>query len=99
MRPGKALKLFLNQLTDYERGEILDYQEIYFLGLTAEKVHGSPKEEFNCGYDDDKGDYKIVLKDHIGYRYEVLEFIGKGSFGTVSKTSFLNRLGFEMLRS
>lgn len=35
MRPGKALKLFLNQLTDFEKGEILDYQEIYFLGLTA----------------------------------------------------------------
>ena len=35
MRPGKALKLFLNQLTDYEKGEILDYQEIYFVGLQA----------------------------------------------------------------
>jgi len=22
------------------------------------------------------------MKDHIGYRYEVLSFIGKGSFGT-----------------
>ena len=71
MRPGKALKLFLNQLTDFEKGEILDYQEIYFLGLKAQKVAGSPKEEFN-GYDDDKGDYKVIMKDHIGYRYEVL---------------------------
>jgi len=83
MRPGKALKLFLNQLSDYERGEILEYQEIYFLGLKSEKVLGSPKEEFNYGYDDEKGDYKIVMNDHIGYRYEVLEFLGKGSFGTV----------------
>lgn len=24
------------------------------------------------------------MKDHIGYRFEVLEFIGKGSFGIVS---------------
>lgn len=61
----------------------MDYQDIYFLGLKADKVHGSPKEEFNYGYDDDKGDYKVIIKDHIGYRYEVLEFIGKGSFGTV----------------
>ena len=37
---------------------------------------------FNHGYDDEKGDYKIVIGDHIGYRYEVLEFLGKGSFGT-----------------
>jgi dual specificity tyrosine-phosphorylation-regulated kinase 2/3/4 len=85
MRPGKALKLFMNQLSNYERGEILDYQDIYFLGLTSEKVHGSPKEEFNYGFDDDKGDYNVILKDHIGYRYEIMGFLGKGSFGTVIK--------------
>lgn len=28
------------------------------------------------------------MKDHIGYRYEVLEFIGKGSFGTVRNHIF-----------
>lgn len=77
------MKLFLNQLTDYEKGEILDYQDIYFMGLGAQKIHGSPKDEHNYGYDDEKGDYKITLKDHIGYRYEILAFIGKGSFGTV----------------
>ena len=36
---------------------------------------------YNYGYDDDQGDYKTVTKDHIGYRYEVIEFIGQGSFG------------------
>lgn len=85
MRPGKALKLFMNQLSNYERGEILDYQDIYFLGLTSEKVYGSPKEEFNYGFDDDKGDYNVIVKDHIGYRYEIMGFLGKGSFGTVIK--------------
>ena len=48
-------------------------------------MKGSPKNEFNYGYDDEKGDYKVVLKDHIGYRYEVLEFIGRGSFGQALK--------------
>jgi dual specificity tyrosine-phosphorylation-regulated kinase 2/3/4 len=57
MRPGKALKLFLNQLTDYEKGEMLDFSEIYFLGLEAKKIHGNPKNDYNYGYDDDKGDY------------------------------------------
>ena len=37
------------------------------------------------GYDDDRGDYQVVLKDHIAYRYEVLEPIGKGSFGQAIK--------------
>ncbi len=85
MKPSKALKLFLNQLSDYEKGEMLDYQEVYFLGLQAQKIHGTPKNEFNYGFDDDKGDFKVVLNDHIGYRYEVLSFIGKGSFGTALK--------------
>ena len=26
-----------------------------------------------------------MLKDHIGYRYEVLQFLGKGSFGIALK--------------
>ena len=38
---NKALKLFMNNLTDYEKGEILDYEEIYFLGLNAPKIKGS----------------------------------------------------------
>ncbi len=79
--PTKAIKLFMNQLTDYEMGEILDYQQVYFLGLEAMKIKGSPANEFNYGYDDERGDYKTVKHDHISYRYEVLEFLGKGSFG------------------
>mmetsp|Transcript_13259 Transcript_13259/g.20747 ORF Transcript_13259/g.20747 Transcript_13259/m.20747 type:complete len:394 (+) Transcript_13259:3939-5120(+) len=40
---------------------------------------------FNYGYDDDQGDYKTQLKDHLGYRYEVVEFLGSGSFGQAVK--------------
>jgi serine/threonine protein kinase len=39
----------------------------------------------NYGYDDDQGDYKTVLKDHLGYRYELLEPLGSGSFGQAVK--------------
>lgn len=84
MTSAKALKLFTSKLTDYEKGEILDYKYVYYIGQnTQNKIKASPTLEFNYGFDDDRGDYKTVMQDHIGYRYEVLEFLGKGSFGQV----------------
>ncbi len=86
LTPVQALAYFANQLTDYEKKEILDYPEIYFIGApTAQKVQASAQLEHNYGYDDDKGDYKIINNDHIGYRFEIKSFLGKGSFGTALK--------------
>ena len=30
-----------------------------------------------------RGDYKIIRNDHIAYRYEVVDMLGRGSFGQV----------------
>ena len=40
---------------------------------------------FVAGYDDENGSYIKNLHDHIAYRYEIKEVIGKGSFGKVVK--------------
>uniref|UniRef100_A0A671LQ73 dual-specificity kinase n=1 Tax=Sinocyclocheilus anshuiensis TaxID=1608454 RepID=A0A671LQ73_9TELE len=80
-----ALKHFQNQLTEYEKEEIMDYSEIWYLGLDTKKIEGSQGSPQNSGYDDEHGSYLKVPHDHIGYRYEVLEVIGKGSFGQVLK--------------
>jgi len=58
---------------------------VYFIGKCKRgKVDCKDDKvyEFNHGFDDDKGDYNIVMGDHIGYRYEIAEFLGQGSFGT-----------------
>ncbi|KAF3816440.1 hypothetical protein GH733_014613 [Mirounga leonina] len=82
---AEALKFFKNQLSSYEQSEILGYTELWFLGLEAEKLHMTPEKFSKTSFDDEHGSYMKVLHDHIAYRYEVLEMIGKGSFGQVAK--------------
>lgn len=52
---AKALKHFMKELTDYEKGEILDFKQIYFIGKRkeAKKIKGNPLYPYNFGYDDD----------------------------------------------
>ncbi|XP_051176712.1 dual specificity tyrosine-phosphorylation-regulated kinase 2-like isoform X2 [Leptopilina boulardi] len=83
MTPSEAMKYFGSKLTEFERAEIEKYSEIWYLGLSACKIHGEEGASQNGGYDDDNGSYNKVLHDHISYRYEILEVIGKGSFGQV----------------
>ncbi|XP_015432065.1 PREDICTED: dual specificity tyrosine-phosphorylation-regulated kinase 4 isoform X2 [Dufourea novaeangliae] len=83
MTPQEAIKYFGSRLTDFERAEIEKYSEIWYLGLPAHKIHGEEGSSQNGGYDDENGNYNKVLHDHISYRYEILEVIGKGSFGQV----------------
>lgn len=40
---------------------------------------------YSIGFDDERGDYFIVNHDHLMFRYEVLDMLGKGSFGQVAK--------------
>jgi dual specificity tyrosine-phosphorylation-regulated kinase 2/3/4 len=74
----------LQHLSEYERREILDYPSVYYIGTGSEKKLAHPdKPTNNYGYDDDRGDYLVVDHDHLGYRYEVMGSLGKGSFGQV----------------
>ncbi|XP_067915827.1 dual specificity tyrosine-phosphorylation-regulated kinase 4 [Heterodontus francisci] len=85
LTPEEALIHFKSGLTNYEHNEVLNYEEVWFLGLNTQKIEGSPENQHNSGYDDEHGSYIKVLYDHIAYRYEILEVIGKGSFGEVVK--------------
>ena len=81
--PAQALRMV--SLNIFERGEIVDYKEVYFCGTqNAKKNVGDLNvQSTNFGYDDDRGDYNIVEGDHLAYRYEIVDILGKGSFGQV----------------
>ncbi|KAK3989296.1 hypothetical protein QBC44DRAFT_308725 [Cladorrhinum sp. PSN332] len=81
--PQEAIRIA--SLNIYERGEIVDYKDVYFCGTqNAKKVQGDVQSDSpNFGYDDERGDYTIVPGDHLSYRYEIIDVLGKGSFGQV----------------
>lgn len=72
-------------LNIFERGEIVDFKDIYFCGTASAAKHVGElsANTANFGYDDERGDYSIVQGDHLCYRYEIIDVLGKGSFGQV----------------
>eukprot|EP00826_Nyctotherus_ovalis_P011001 TRINITY_DN12872_c0_g1_i3.p1 TRINITY_DN12872_c0_g1~~TRINITY_DN12872_c0_g1_i3.p1 ORF type:complete len:405 (+),score=45.91 TRINITY_DN12872_c0_g1_i3:120-1334(+) len=72
LTPMQVLRYFAGSLADYEKGEILDYENIYFIGNDSTT---------RSALDDEKGDYIAYVGNHIAYRYEVIDIFGEGSFG------------------
>lgn len=71
-------------LSEFERKEILDFPAVYYIGAKSRKKPAVlDNSTNNYGYDDDRGDYLVVNHDHLAYRYEVIDTLGKGSFGQV----------------
>ena len=86
-----AAKLFISNwrqfLSDYEIREIPDYDFIYFIGdksfNTHENAQASQAIPWKHLFDDENGNLIIQIKDHLAYRYEIIDFLGKGTYGQV----------------
>ncbi|KIJ69629.1 hypothetical protein HYDPIDRAFT_24450 [Hydnomerulius pinastri MD-312] len=85
LTPEELLKSSQAQfLSAYEREEVLNYPQVYCIGAGSQKKSAHPDiPTNNFSYDDERGDYLIVNGDHLAYRYEVMDTLGKGSFGQV----------------
>ena len=71
-------------LSEYEKKEVLDYPSVYYYGAGSRKKPATlDNSTNNYGYDDERGDYLVVNLDHLAYRYEIMDSLGKGSFGQV----------------
>jgi dual specificity tyrosine-phosphorylation-regulated kinase 2/3/4 len=85
MDARETLVHFAKHLLDYEKTEIMEFDTIHYINTTANSTLGkptyTPDGPDNGGFDNDKGEYICEAKDHISYRYEVKQQVGKGSFG------------------
>jgi dual specificity tyrosine-phosphorylation-regulated kinase 2/3/4 len=84
MHSSVAVRCFASQLTDFELKEITLVSQVYYLGTKAQKLHIDPTKP-NNGFDNDLGFYKVVVGDHIAFRYEIMCGLGRGAFGQVVK--------------
>ena len=61
----EALRLCNDCLTPFEKTEILNYPEVWYLGTDAQKVIGVEGAASNHGYDDEHGSYVKVSSCHV----------------------------------
>lgn len=59
--------------------------EFFFSSGPSLWRRAAPCVPCGAGFDDERGDYQIVMHDHVSYRFEVVGMLGKGSFGQVMK--------------
>ncbi|CDW99499.1 hypothetical protein [Sporisorium scitamineum] len=85
LSPRQAEVMYGNKMSDFELREIFNYTEIYYCGQNAKRKHPATVEnsEQNHGFDDERGDYNVISKDHLAFRYEIVDLLGRGSFGQV----------------
>jgi len=80
-----ALYLHGCHLTDFEREEILDFKEVFYVGQGAKKIDAIRDGPKNAGFDDSTGRYRCRINDHVAYRYKLTAPLGKGAFGDCFK--------------
>ncbi|KAJ2084267.1 serine/threonine protein kinase, CMGC, dual-specificity [Coemansia sp. RSA 988] len=78
LTPQEAIARYGQQLSGPERTEILEYPHVYYVGNAKARMASRA-----YAYDDERGDYIIHARDHLLYRYELVDVLGKGSFGQV----------------
>lgn len=65
---GYVLQNLADSLSGYEIKEIQEFKKIYYLGRLNKK-HDTNSKSRNFGFDDSKAEYRVLIGDHIQYRY------------------------------
>ncbi|CAG5095588.1 Oidioi.mRNA.OKI2018_I69.XSR.g14252.t1.cds [Oikopleura dioica] len=93
LTPEQAIERYKGKLPTWEIKEISSkkFPRIFFAGEGANKTHMLPMNlTNNFGFDEpseteNKGKYRWKIGDHLAYRYELLKYLGGGTYGEVLK--------------
>ena len=80
LSPFEVLQVFGDRLVPLEIGEILSFDEVWYVGdIDAKPFCASDENDYN----DRKMQYRAMPNDHIAYRFQVLSRAGSGTFSIV----------------
>lgn len=77
VKPSFFASTYREYLTSYEKSEIHKYLQIYYVRQTTPTENNAPKKGIKF--------YPFQANEHIAYRYQQLQILGQGSFGSVIK--------------
>lgn len=76
MSPQDVIQQYSCFLTSHELTEIFGFKEIYYLGRLSQKVIPHIGLSHNRGFDDNNGNLKVKIDDHLSYRYQIKQILG-----------------------
>lgn len=68
----KGLPGLCIMLTQLEKQELEKYENVYYINTDNKAIKRKLRKEHMYDYDDANGDYKLIVGEHIDYRYEIL---------------------------
>ena len=76
-----------NELSEYEKSEIINYKYIYYIGNIQNKLNTITSNKYN-----------IIINDHFLYRYKIISLIGYGTYGKVIKVKNYKRHTYNAIK-
>lgn len=77
VKPSYFASTYKDYLTPYEKSEIHKFLQIYYVRQTIPAGNNTPKKGAKF--------FPFQADEHIAYRYQQLQILGQGSFGSVIK--------------